>query len=173
MFALYAFEFLVAEIWHLYKRLLLCWEGLGAGGEGDNRGWDGWKASPTQWTWVWVNSGSWWWTGRPGVLRFMGLQRVGHDWATELNWPVCVNRTCGSNACHCGWWKDSLWFTKTEKLNKDLYWRSGAIESYRYTGFMQMNRINDMRRKLTSLVGRCFPNVSKDNVVAFPLPSGG
>ena len=43
-------------------------------------------ASPTRWTWVWVNSGSWWWTGRPGVLRFMGLQRVGHDWATELNW---------------------------------------------------------------------------------------
>ena len=43
-------------------------------------------ASPTQWTWVWVNSGSWWWTGRPGVLRSMGSQRVGHDWATELNW---------------------------------------------------------------------------------------
>ena len=61
-----------------------CWEGLGTGGEGDNRGWDGWMASPTQWTWVWVNSRSWWWTGRPGVLRFMGSQRVGHDWATEL-----------------------------------------------------------------------------------------
>ena len=57
-----------------------------AGGEGDDRGWDGWMASPTRWTWVWVNSRSWWWTGRPGVLRFMGLQRVGHDWATELNW---------------------------------------------------------------------------------------
>ena len=49
-------------------------------------GWDGWMASLTRWTWVWVNSRSWWWTGRPGVLRFMGLQRVGHDWATELNW---------------------------------------------------------------------------------------
>ena len=48
--------------------------------------WDGQMASPTWWTWVWVNSGSWWWTGRPGVLRFMGSQRVGHDWATELNW---------------------------------------------------------------------------------------
>ena len=47
-------------------------------------GWDGWMASPTRWTWVWVNSGSWWWTGRPGMLQFMGLQRVGHDWATEL-----------------------------------------------------------------------------------------
>ena len=50
----------------------------------DNRGWDGWMASQTQWTWVWVNSGSWWWTGRPGVLQSMGWQRVGHNWATEL-----------------------------------------------------------------------------------------
>ena len=61
---------------------------MGAGGEGDNRGWDGWIASLTRWTWVWVNSGSWWWTGRPGVLRFMGSQksRTGlSDW-TELNW---------------------------------------------------------------------------------------
>ena len=63
-----------------------CWKGLGAGGKGDNRGWDGWMASPTCWTWVWVNSGSWWWTGRPGMLQFMGSQTVGHDWATELNW---------------------------------------------------------------------------------------
>ena len=63
-----------------------CWEGLGAGGEGDNRGWDGRMATPTRWTWVWVNSGSWWRTGRPGVLWFMGSQRVRHDWATELNW---------------------------------------------------------------------------------------
>ena len=63
-----------------------CWERLRAGGEGDDRGWDGWMASPTPWTWVWVDSGSWWWTGRPGVLQFMGSQRIGHDWATELNW---------------------------------------------------------------------------------------
>ena len=56
-----------------------CWEGLGAGGEGDDRGWDCWMASLTRWTWVWVNSGSWWWTGRPGVLRFMGSPRVGHN----------------------------------------------------------------------------------------------
>ena len=59
------------------------WEGLRAGGEGNDRGWDGWMASPTQWIWVWVDSGSWWWTGRPGLLWFMGSQRVGHDW-TEL-----------------------------------------------------------------------------------------
>ena len=63
-----------------------CWEGLGAGGEGDDSGWDGWMASLTRWTWVWVNSGSWWWTGKPGVLQFMGSQRVRHNWATEPNW---------------------------------------------------------------------------------------
>ena len=61
-----------------------CWEGLGAGGEGDDRGWDGWMASLTQWTWAWVDSGSWWWTGRPGMLQSMGLQRIGHDWVTKL-----------------------------------------------------------------------------------------
>ena len=72
------------ELTH-WKRLW-CWEGLRAGREGDNRGWDGWMASLTRWTRVCVNSGSWWWTGRPGVLRFMGSQRVRHDWATELNW---------------------------------------------------------------------------------------
>ena len=54
--------------------------------EGDDRGWDAWMESPTQQTWVWVDSGSWWWTGRPGVLRFMGLQRVRHEWVTELKW---------------------------------------------------------------------------------------
>ena len=78
---------------HLMRRVdslkkIWCWEGLGAGGEGDDRGWDGWMVSPTRWTWVWVNNGGWWWRGRPGVLQFMGLQRVRHDWATkwtELN----------------------------------------------------------------------------------------
>ena len=63
-----------------------CWERVRAGGEGDDRRWDGWMASLTRWTWVWVGSGSWWWTGRSGMLWFMGLQRVGHDWATVLNW---------------------------------------------------------------------------------------
>ena len=75
------------QIWWLtHLKRPWCWERLRAGGEGDDRGWDCWMVSPTQWTWVWVNSGSWWWTGRSGVLRFMGSQRVGHDWLTELNW---------------------------------------------------------------------------------------
>ena len=67
-----------------YLKRPWCWERLKAGGEGDDRGWDGWMASLIQWTWVWVNSGSWRWTGKPGILLLMGLQRVGHDWATEL-----------------------------------------------------------------------------------------
>ena len=65
-----------------------CWERLKAGGEGDDRGWDVWMASPTRWTWVWVSSGSWWWTGRPGVLQSMGSERIRHGWATELNGRV-------------------------------------------------------------------------------------
>ena len=76
---------------HLMQRVdslerLWCWEGLRAGGEGDDRGWDGWMASRTRWTRVWMKSGSWWWTGRPGMLWFMALQRVGQDWASEMNW---------------------------------------------------------------------------------------
>ena len=75
------------ELTHLKRPW--CWERLRAGGEGDDRGWDGWMATLTWWTWVWVNSRSWWWTGRPGVLWFMGSQRVGHNEATELNWIEC------------------------------------------------------------------------------------
>ena len=63
-----------------------CWERLKVGGEGDNRGWDGWMASLTRWTWVWASSETWWWTGRPGMQLTMGSQRVGHGWVTELNW---------------------------------------------------------------------------------------
>ena len=73
----------------LEKTLML--GGIGGRSEGGNRGWDGWMALPTRWTWVWVDSRSWWWTGRPGVLQLMGLQRVGHDWVTELNWPQVLS----------------------------------------------------------------------------------
>ena len=67
---------------------------------GDDRGWHGWMVSPTWWTWVWVNSGRWSWTWRPGVLRFMGLQRVGHNWATELNWTEI---SLGGNPRQTNW----------------------------------------------------------------------
>ena len=92
------FGHLMRRVDSLEKTLML--EGLGAG-EGDNRGWDGWMASPTWWTWVWVNSGSWWWTGRPGTLRFMGSQRVGHDWATELNWGLQFGHRLMISICIC------------------------------------------------------------------------
>ena len=83
------FGHLTRRVDSLEKTLML--EGLGAGGEGNDRGWDGWMASLTRWTWVWVNSGSWWWTGRPGMLQFTGSQRVKQEWATELNWNFVSN----------------------------------------------------------------------------------
>ena len=72
-----------------------CWEGLGAGGEGDDRGWDGWMASPTRCTWVWGNSRSWWWTGRPGVLRFHGVAKSQtrlSNW-TKLIWILLPDKS--------------------------------------------------------------------------------
>ena len=75
----------------------LCWERLKAGREGDDRGWDGWMASLAQCIWVWINSRSWWWTGKPGMLQFTGPQRVGQDWTSEQNW------TAGKESpCHVG-----------------------------------------------------------------------
>ena len=85
-----------------------CWERLRAGGEGDDREWDGWMASPTRWTWVWVDSGSWFWTGRPGVLQFMGLQRLGHDWATKLNWKKFIIYLKFYVLCIFGKWKKCI-----------------------------------------------------------------
>ena len=73
-----------------------CWERLRAGWEGDNRGWSDWIASPTRWTWVWASSRSWWGTGKPGVLQYMGSQRVGHDWVAELKWILVA---CGLTYC--------------------------------------------------------------------------
>ena len=82
------FGHLMWRVTHLKR--LWCWERLKAGGERDDRGWDGWMASPTQWTWVWINSRSCWWTRSLGVLQSMGLQRVGHDWVTELKWTDLI-----------------------------------------------------------------------------------
>ena len=97
------------ELTH-WKRVW-CWEGFKAGGEGDERGWDGWMASPTQWTWVWVNSRSWWWTGRPGLLWFMGSQSRTwlSDW-TELMYdlPLDYNTHRGKGSTS----SLALWTTK-------------------------------------------------------------
>ena len=94
-----------------------CWESLKAG-EGADRGWDSWTASPTQWTWVRINSQRWWWTGKPGVLQSLGSRRVWHDWATELtymeskkqykgtyfkNWLTYIKQTLVTNRESRGW----------------------------------------------------------------------
>ena len=81
------------ELTHLKRPW--CWERLKAGREGDDRGWDGWMASPTQWTWVWVNSGSWWWTGKPGMLQSMGVTKSWtwlSDWTELSSCPVAVDK---------------------------------------------------------------------------------
>ena len=89
------------ELTHLKRPW--CWEGLGAGGEGDDRGWDGWMASLARWAWVWVNSGSWWWTGRPGVLWFMGSQES--DTTERLNWTL---GTCSGAICFPTVWSQLM-----------------------------------------------------------------
>ena len=71
--------------WLTGKRLL-CWERLKTGREEEDRGWDGWMATLTRWTWVWASSSSWWWTGKPCMVHPMGSQRLRHDWVTEINW---------------------------------------------------------------------------------------
>ena len=109
---------LMEELTHLKRPW--CWEGLGAG-EGDGRGWDGRMALPTRWSWVWVNSGSWWWTGRPGVLRFMGSQRVGHYWATDLIWSdLCVRLK--KLSLHSDFQRVDLWTFNTLVHSSFINW---------------------------------------------------
>ena len=91
---------------HLMRRAdsfekILMLKRLKVEGEGDNRGWGGWMASLTLWTWVWASSGSWWWIVKSGVLQSMVSQRVGHDWVTGLNWTVVLS-------CSVVLW-DALW----------------------------------------------------------------
>ena len=93
-----------------------CWERLKAGGEGDDRRWDGWMASPTQWTWVWANSRRWWRTGKPGVLQSIGLQRVGHDWAMNKNNSIIL----GYNAAEFLPELRMFWLIKQKKQEDPL-----------------------------------------------------
>ena len=108
------FGHLIWRTGSLEKTLML--GGIGVRWEGDDRGWDGWMASMTQRTWVWVNSGSWWWTGRPGVLWFMRSQRAGHDWATELNCilPIYLQVVKSDTHTSLDW---LLLFHKIEKMS--------------------------------------------------------
>ena len=123
-----------------------CWEGLGAGGEGDDRGWDGWMASLSRWTWVWVNSRSWWWTGRPGVLQFMGSQRVGHNWETELNWTECwESLKVGGEGDNRGWdgWMASMTRWTWVWVNSGSWWWTGRPGVLRFMGSQSRTRLSD------------------------------
>jgi len=104
-------------VWKIPSRI------LSMGGEGDDRGWDSWMASPTHWTWVWVSSRSWWWTGKPGVLQSMGSQRVRHYWATELNWLIQTYST-------------DLWFSRGKGAGGGMNWEFGiSWGKLLYTGW--------------------------------------
>ena len=113
------FGHLMQRVDSLEKTLVL--GGIGAGGEGDDRGWDGWMASPTRWMWVWVNSENWWWTGRPGMLGFMGLQRVGHDWTTELNWTETLYRPCYNESAL------TYWLISARRLQARISWQKRGL----------------------------------------------
>ena len=139
-----------------------CWEGLGAGGEGGERGWDGWMASPTRWTWVWVNSGSWWWTGRPGVLWFMRLQRVGHDWATELNWTEWL-----SNNTRCPEFSACAELCKFRSSSYPSRYKAYFISSYLSQGW-----IFHYKNSLSRMVTTCsLPALWQHRLVPFACPT--
>ena len=124
----HAKRWLIGKDWTHWKRLW-CWEGLGTGGKGDDRGWDGWMASLTRWTWIWVNSRSWWWTGRPGMLWFMGSQRVRHDWATELNWTdTMAHHTPMTNSLRDEFSKVSILRIQIGKTMIEIWWKITIIE---------------------------------------------
>ena len=99
-----------------------CWGRLKAGGQGDDRKWDGWMASPTWWTWICASSRNWWWSGKPGVLQSMGSQRVGHNWVTELNWTYVPQKKFG--ICPLPLWSDLLNVISDRSLPGD----PGSIE---------------------------------------------
>ena len=112
------FEAETPILWTPHAKSWLTWndpdagERLRAGRKGDDRGWDSWIASPTQWTWVWASSGSWWWTGKPGMLQSMRSQRIWHDRATELNWnhpnSVTVEHNSWTETFHRGVQQQSI-----------------------------------------------------------------
>ena len=130
-----------------HEKRTWCWERLRAGGEGDDRGWDGWMASPTQWTWVWVDSRSWWWRGRPGVLWFMGSQRVGHNWATELNWIEKNYYSSIHISLGCSLWLSFYTSEASPEWSNLIYWLKSLCASFKmycrdlfsFQGYMSNN----------------------------------
>ena len=125
------------------------WKRLKAGGEGDNRGWDGWMASLTQWTWVWASSRSWWWTGKPGVLQSTGLQRVRYDWVTELNWTDSLEglmlklklQNCGYLMQRANTLEKTLMLGKTECWRKRGWQRMRWLDGINDSIDMNLNKL--------------------------------
>ena len=138
-----------------------CWERLKAGGEGDDRGWDGWMASLIQWTWVWVNSGSWWWTERPGVLRSMGSQRVRHDWATELNWTELRSEEPNQSTC-------SLVLNGSLGMQVRLSWTGRSIR--RRVAGQQNGRERGVRKTFSARRAKEKLVPSRDGWARYQLP---
>ena len=121
------------------------------------RGWDSWMTSPTQWTWVWVNSGSWWWTGRPGVLQSMGSQRIRHDWVTELNWTELKGLIAGKDwrqeekgtTGWDGWMPSPTQWTWVWASSGSWWWR-GKPDMLQLTGSQRVR--HDWAIELTEMV---------------------
>ena len=111
-------------------------------GEIEGGGWDGWMASPTWWTWIWVNSGSWWWTARPGVLQSMGLQRVGHDWATEVNWYYLNVNIANGNRQICDTWNNLATTLGVQGEGLIRHLLSGWLQAYG-----AVHRTGEVKRK--------------------------
>ena len=143
------------ELTHLKRPW--CWERLRAGGEQEDRWWEGWMASPTQCTWVWVGSGSWCWTGRPGMLQLMGLQRVGHKWANELNWTeLLLGRKTVKNL-------NSILKSRDITANKGSYSQSYGFSSSP-VWMWQLDH-----KEGWVLKNRCFPIVVLEKTLESPL----
>ena len=144
------------------------------GGEGGDRGWDGWMASVTQWTGIWVNSGSWWWTGKPDVLQSMGSQRVGHNWATELNWlrrnrdpaPGCImiSQLLFLNLCIPSLpWLATFWTWPLELKKGQGGWMK-PISYKQETGDTERFWIQDPQRVLLGFI------INEDSVISVMTP---
>ena len=134
-------------------------------GEGDDRGWGGWMPSPTQWTWVWVNSGGWWWTGRLGVLQSMGSQRVGREWVTELNCNFLLVQVIHGDKKKkknlVSWftkWKTFLWMNYIHvPLQQGTTWEEpqslyGILENMRMLSFLNKGWIDHFRKRTCLLI---------------------
>ena len=142
------FQNMTASIWQQIPQIIYQFLRLKEGGEGDNRGWDGWMASTTRWTWVWVSPRSWWWTGKPGMLHAVhGSQRVRHDWVAGLNWPQ--QRACSLEPGSYGYWARTL-TTHALQHEKPPQWEVHSLQLKSSPHSPQGNKTKPMKRQRPS-----------------------